>query len=147
MNHFSPPKFSGGGSFSLIPWRLSGLWGWKWWENVWGTFGFILVSWTSKAKSRSKPRNLTPKSHTLSTKPQRTDFALSYALAGFPGVSDGKQSACDKGDLASIPGSERSPGEGNGYPLQCSCPENSMDREAWWATVHGVAKSQTQLSD
>ena len=51
------------------------------------------------------------------------------------------------GDLGSIPGSRRSPGEGNGYPLQDSCLENFMDREAWWATVLGVAKSQTQLSD
>ena len=46
------------------------------------------------------------------------------------------------GDLASIPGVGRSPGEGNGYPLQCSCLENYMDRGAWQATVHGVAKSQ-----
>ena len=51
------------------------------------------------------------------------------------------------GDLGSIPGSRRSPGEGNGYPLQDSCLENFMDRGAWWATVLGVAKSQTQLSD
>ena len=46
-----------------------------------------------------------------------------------------------------IPGSERSPGEGNGNPLQCSCLENPMDRGAWWATVHGVAKSRTRLSN
>ena len=51
------------------------------------------------------------------------------------------------GDPSSIPGSGRSPGEGNGNPLQYSCLENSMDGEAWWATVHGVAKSQTWLSD
>ena len=51
------------------------------------------------------------------------------------------------GDLGSIPGSGRSPGEGNGNPLQYSCLENPMDGEAWWATVHGVAKSQTRLSD
>ena len=49
--------------------------------------------------------------------------------------------------LSSIPGSERSPGEGNGNPLQYSCLENSVDRGTWWAIVHGVAKSQTQLSD
>ena len=60
---------------------------------------------------------------------------------GFPGGSDGKESACNRGDLGLIPGSGRSPGKGNGYPLQYSCLENSMDRGAWWATVHGVAKS------
>ena len=62
---------------------------------------------------------------------------------GFPGGSDGKESACNVGDLGSIPGSGRSPGEGNGNPLYCSCLENHMDRGAWWATVHGVAKSHT----
>ena len=61
---------------------------------------------------------------------------------GFPGGSDGKESACNVGDLASIPGLGRSPGEGNGNPVQYSCLENSMDRGAWRATVHGVAKSQ-----
>ena len=66
---------------------------------------------------------------------------------GFPGGSDGKASACNAGDLGSIPGSGRSPGAGNGNPLQYCCLENSMDGGAWWATVHGVAKSQTQLSD
>ena len=66
---------------------------------------------------------------------------------GFPGGSEGKASACNAGDLGSIPGLGRSPGEGNGNPLQYSCLENSTDGGAWWATVHGVAKSQTQLSD
>ena len=56
---------------------------------------------------------------------------------GFPGGSDGKASACNEGDLGSIPGSGRSPGEGNGNPVQYSCLENLMDRGAWWATVHG----------
>ena len=61
--------------------------------------------------------------------------------------SEGKVSACNAGDLGSIPGSGRSPGEGNGNPLQYSCLENPMDGEAWQATVHGVAKSRTQLSN
>ena len=56
-------------------------------------------------------------------------------------------SACNVGDLGSIPGSGRSPGEGNGNPLQYSFLENPMDGGAWWATVHWVAKSQTRLSD
>ena len=66
---------------------------------------------------------------------------------GFPGSSDSKESVCNAGDSGSIPGSGRSPGEGNGYPFQYSCLENSLDRGAWWATVLGVAKSWTQLSD
>ena len=66
---------------------------------------------------------------------------------GFPGGSDGKASACNAGDPGSIPGLGRSPGEGNGNPLQYSCLENPMDGGAWQATVHVVTKSQTQLSD
>ena len=61
----------------------------------------------------------------------------------FPGGSDGKESACNAGDLGPIPGLERSPGEENGNPLQYSCLENPMDRGAWRATVHGVTKSGT----
>ena len=71
----------------------------------------------------------------------------SLALESFPSSSDGKASACNAGDLGSIPGSGRSFGEGNGNPFQYSCLEKSMDRGAWQATVHGVAKSQTRLSD
>ena len=66
---------------------------------------------------------------------------------GFPGSLDGKASAYNVGDPGSIPGSGTSPGEGNGNPLQYSCLENPMDRGAWWATVHGVAKSWTRLSN
>ena len=65
------------------------------------------------------------------------------SLLGSPGGSDGKESACSVRDPGLIPGSGRSPGEGNGNPLQYSCLENSKDRGAWWATVHGVAKSRT----
>ena len=68
-------------------------------------------------------------------------------LWGFPGDSDSKASACNVGDLGLIPGSGRSSGEGNGNPLQYSCLENPMDGGAQWATVHGVTKSQTRLSD
>ena len=62
---------------------------------------------------------------------------------GFPGGSEGKESACNAGDPDIIPGSQRSPGEGNGYPLQYSFMENSMDRGAWRATVQGTAESDT----
>ena len=68
-------------------------------------------------------------------------------LLDFPGGSKVKASACNVGDLGLIPGSGRSPGEGNGNPLQYSCLENPMDGGAWWATVHGVAKSWTRLSN
>ena len=61
---------------------------------------------------------------------------------GFPGGSDGKESACNAGDPGLIPGLGRSPEEKNGNPLQYSCLENSMDRGDWWALVHVVAKSQ-----
>ena len=63
-----------------------------------------------------------------------------------PAGPDSKEFACNAGDMGSIPGSGRSPGERNGYPLQYSCLENSLGRGTWWAAVHGVAKSQKQLS-
>ena len=66
---------------------------------------------------------------------------------GFLGGSDGKESTCNAGDPGLIPGLGGSPGEGNGYPFQYACLENSMDRGAWWVTVHGVAQSWTRLSD
>ena len=62
-------------------------------------------------------------------------------MLGSPGGSDNKESACNAGDAGSIPGLGESPGEGNGNPLQYSCMDNSMDREAWWTTVHGVTKN------
>jgi len=64
-----------------------------------------------------------------------------------PGGSEVKESAWNSEDLGSIPGSGRSPREGNGNPLQSSCLENPMEGRAWWATVPGVAKSQPRLSD
>ena len=69
------------------------------------------------------------------------------SIESFPGGSDSKEYACSVGDLSSIPGLGRFPGEGNGNPLQYSGLENSMDRGAWQAIVHGVTKSQTQLSN
>ena len=80
------------------------------------------------------------------------NYAKAYALRKslsfcFPGGSEVKASAHNVGDLGSIPGSGRCPGEGNGNPLQYSCLENPMDGGAWWPTVHRVAKSRTRLSD
>ena len=70
-----------------------------------------------------------------------------YIKQSFSGDSDGKESACRAGDLRLIPGSGRSPGEGNGNPSQYSCLGNPMDRGVWWATVHGVTKNRTPLGD
>ena len=79
--------------------------------------------------------------------PWRRDRLPTPVFLGFPGGSDAKESTCNAGDLGSNPGLGRSPGEGHGNPLQYSCLENPMDRGAWWAIVHGVKKSWTQLSD
>ena len=67
-------------------------------------------------------------------------------MYGFPHSSFGKDPACNVGDLGLIPGLGRSPGKGNGIPLQYSCLENPMDKRAWQAIVHGVAKSRTRLN-
>ena len=75
------------------------------------------------------------------------DWAPPWTGEGFPGGSDGKESPCNVGDLGSIPGLGRSLEEGNGYPLQFAGLENFMDRGVWQATVHGVTKSRTRLSD
>ena len=75
-------------------------------------------------------------------------LALVIVSLGFPCSSVSKESACSAGDPGSIPGLGRSPGEGNGNPIQYPCLENLMDRGAWWAAVHGViAKSQVRLSN
>ena len=69
--------------------------------------------------------------------------ATHSSILGLPSGSAVKESACNVGDLGSIPGLGRSPRKGNGYPLQYSYPENPRDRRAWWAAVHGVAQSRT----
>ena len=82
---------------------------------------------------------------------QQTLYSIFFiafdTLESFPGSSDGKESACNAGGLGPIPGSGVFLGEGNGNPLQYSCLGSPMDKGAWQAIVHGVAKSQTQLSD
>ena len=72
---------------------------------------------------------------------------LQLYIEGFPSGSAVKNPPASAADVGSIPGLARSPGEQNGNPLQYYCLENSMDRGAWWAAVHGVTKSQSQLSD
>ena len=101
-----------------------------WWAAIYGV-----------AQSRTRLKRLSSSSSMC--------LALFWVLKikDFPGGSDGKASAYNAGDPGSIPGLGRSSGEGNGNPIQHSCLGNPMDSEAWWATVHRVAKSQTQLSD
>ena len=110
-----------------------------WWWVVSTAFAKCQVFW-------KKTKSIAAGSWKLSAPGEdvkRPHFLLwSYRLIGFPGHSDSKESACNVGDKDSIPGSGRSPGEGNGDPLQYSCLENPMDRGAWRAT-----ESQTQLSD
>ena len=72
--------------------------------------------------------------------PHRRDRLPISVFLGFPCGSAGKDSTCNAGDLGLIPGLGRSPGKGNGNPVQYSCLGNPMDRGAWWATVHGVPK-------
>ena len=94
----------------------------------------------------SYQRSQLPQKLHLKLARQDTGYPVKVELhihKGFPGGSDGKDSACNAGELGSIPGLGRSPGEGNGNPVQCSCLENSMDRGAWLATIHGVEKSWT----
>ena len=79
--------------------------------------------------------------------PWRRDRLPTPVFLSFRGGSTDKESAYNAVDFGSIPGLGRSPGEGNGYPLQYSCLENSIGRRAWQATVHGVAKTRTGLSD
>ena len=85
--------------------------------------------------------------HSFSERGQGPQERMCRGLIEPYASSDSKESACNAGDPSSIPGSGRSPGEGDGNPLQYSLLENPMDRGDWQATVHGVAKSQTQLSD
>ena len=78
--------------------------------------------------------------------PWRRDRLPTPVFLAFPGGSDGKKFPCNVGDLGSIPGLGRSPGGEHGNLLQYPCLENPMDRGAWWAAVHGVAKSRTRLN-
>ena len=81
--------------------------------------------------------------HALGSKKVVLCWSQVYTVLGFPGGSDGKESAFSAGDLGLIPGLGRSPAGGHGNPLQYSCLGNFMARGDWWATVHGVTKNQT----
>ena len=117
-------------------------------SRIWETIFAISHSRDMKAVIYLKEKSHLAKENFLF--PQ-SGVALVVVITAFytcwPGGSDGKESACSARDLGLIPGLKNPSGDMNGYPLQYSCLENSMDRGAWWATVHGFTKSQTQLSD
>ena len=120
-SHMATPKCNEAGKYSLSVYP----------GEKWSRFGEQLVKTNAK----------------LLCKVTILIYTFIYQDMAFPGGSDGKESACNAGDLGLIPGLGRSPGGGNGHPLQYSCLEKSMDRGAWQATVHGVEKSRTWRSD
>ena len=103
-----------------------------------------LKSLLMKVKEESEKAGL--KLNIQNTKIMASGPMTSWQIEGnFPGSSVGKESACNAGDPRSISGLGRSPGEGNGNPFHCSCLGSPMDRGAWWATVHGVARVERDL--
>ena len=114
-----------------------------------GTLGVIIQSAWLPSEGSSPHLSLTVCFSCLQSHESRCQLQIGtcHLPLDFPGSSDGKESACNAGDPGSVPGSGRSTGEGNGNLLQYSCMENPMDRGAWWATVHAVAKSWTRLSN
>ena len=113
-------------------------------KEVWGDWLCIifsvLVSQISSVQTQSRACYPCPTARIAS------HFPLSHLLGGLPWWLSGKESTCQAGDVGLIPGSGRSRGE-NGNPLQYPCLGNPMDRGAWWATVHGVTRSRTRLSN
>ena len=110
--------------------------GGAWWAAIYGV-----------AQSRTRLKQLSSRSSSsVYVSMLLSPFVPPSPFLGFPGGPAGKESTCNEGDMGSIPGVGRSPGEGNGNPLQYSYLEDPMDGGAWWAAVHGVAKSRTQLS-
>ena len=108
----------------------------------WTTTNHRVSKNPSRRKGRKQLDGLAP----LSNQAQSVNWGVYYEN-DFPGGSVVNNPPANAGDAGSIPGSERCPGEGNGNPLQYSCLGNPMDRRVWQATVHGVPKNQTQLSD
>ena len=131
-------------------------------SSVHGIFQARLLEWIAMLSFRGScwPRDRTHVSHVsligrqvlyhehhLGSPNSYITYLISNVFLGFSSGPDGKESSCNARDPGSIPESGRSPGEGNGYPLQYSCSEYPMDRVPWWATVHRITKSRTRLSD
>ena len=115
--------------------------------NIQDQFPLGLIGWSPCCPSDSQESSPTPQFKSISSSALNFLYIILNYILGFPGGSNGKESACNAGDLGSNPWSSRSPGEGKGYSLQYSCLENSVFGGAWWATVYGVPKSQTRPSN
>ena len=132
--------------FPLFPHLLA----MKWWDQMpWSSFFecWVLSQLFHSPLPLSSRGSLFPLVAESKEEPKSLLRKDLLCIMGFLGGSEVKAYACNAGDVCSIPGSGRSPGEGNGHPLQYSCLENPMDGGAWQATVHGVVKSRTWLSD
>ena len=116
---------------------------------TWSTAVALMWAPTFHPQLACLPKNSLDKYHSLCLHSPGlpTVFRFKCRFLPCPGGWDGRESACNAGDLGSIPESGRPHEEENGYPLQYSCLENSVDREAWQAAVHEVTKSQTGLRD
>ena len=114
---------------------------WSFWDSGW-----LERAWHSQETSSTDDKVILMSGHQIPSE-SLIFFSKKIHLFLYRASWEVKASACNVGDLGSIPGSGRSPGEGNGNPLQYSCLENHMDRGTWWATVHRVARSRTRLSD
>ena len=132
-------------SLSIASRKLSLLPQMPWWQTV----IISILQMRCRDLPHSSKWEIGPLDHHIFSLSGTSAHPLSQVAtaSGLPCGSDGKESACHAGDLGSIPGSERCPGEGNGNPLQHSCLENPMDRGAWWATVHGVAKRHDRVTN
>ena len=109
--------------YSILAWRI-----------IWTEEPMATVHWVVKSLTQLKQLNRQACNMHIHT------YIFAYRGWCFTGGSDGKESACSAGDLSSIPGSGRAPGEENEYSLQCSCLGNPMDSGAWWATIHSVVR-------
>ena len=126
----------------------------KYFPNNW-TFYSGDFTFSCRENTTSLQWKITKQKQKQNKQTKKTNFYIPFISISKPHINQWaslvaqkvKNPACNAGDQGSIPGSGRSPGEGNGYPLQCSCLENSVDRGAWQAIVHGVTKSQTRLND
>ena len=120
----------------------------SWLESLRRSRVALIINRMISVCSKSKTFNITViQFYAQPLLPKKLKLTRSMKTYGAPLGSDGKESVCNAGDSGSIRGSGTLPGEGNGYPLQYSCLEDSMEKGARWAIIHGVTESQTRLSE